>query len=80
MRPQATMKQRSSALWRQGCPQSEGVRETDYFSYCTVNSGCLVESNHPLSLLLLHEHRHRDKITLNLCGNLALTKSQTLLN
>lgn len=56
-------------------------REREPFGHCGVHSGCLVESNHPLWLLLLHEHRHaQDKVTLHLSCNSAPSKSQTLLH
>lgn len=70
-----------SALWRLGSPQSvRGGGGGDSFSHCTVDSGCLVESNYPLSLLL-HEHMthtvRQDNVTLHLCSNSALAKSLT---
>lgn len=49
----------------QDSPQTERVRDRDSFSYCTVYSGCLVDSNHLLSLLYLHTHRYTHKIMLS---------------
>lgn len=63
MRPRATMQQWPCTLWSRTAP-SLRERDRDSFGHCTVYSGCLVDSNHLLSLLLLHEHRHTHKIKM----------------